>query len=222
MEGRRKEAKLIVKDGENAVFEKVVEEIRNMLKNENDSISTAENFFYTDTYYDDEESTLLKQGGSLKVRDGVFPGPYTSRSQMLVMRTRTTNPKKLEYTEWDEVEEPFYKTGRENFADKFSAIRGLFPDFDFDKILEAPVLQCKTSRIQYQIIKNGEPLTLMLDHVEYVVEGLTASDELIKIRTKSLEKAEIMKVYEALMQKFSQYELIEDSRYERALEKLYA
>lgn len=62
----------------------------------------------------------------------------------------------------------------------------------------------------------------MLDHVEYVVEGLTASDELIKIRTKSLEKAEIMKVYEALMQKFSQYELIEDSRYERALEKLYA
>lgn len=126
MEGRRKEAKLIVKDGENAVFEKVVEEIRNMLKNENDSISTAENFFYTDTYYDDEESTLLKQGGSLKVRDGVFPGPYTSRSQMLVMRTRTTNPKKLEYTEWDEVEEPFTKQEEKILQINFQRLEDFF------------------------------------------------------------------------------------------------
>lgn len=216
MDGRRKERKLIVKENQKIVFTDVLEAIRCILKVDLDSISTAMNFYYSDTYYDDNEFTLLNQGGSLKIREGVFPDTCYSHSSKLVMRMKTTNPQKLKYTEWDEVEETFQKINVKKFADTFLAIKGFFPKFDFDKIVEEPVLKCNTSRTQYKI----EDLTIMFDHVEYEAHGKIASDDLLKIRGKCISKVEADKLFEALLKMFPQYELIEASRYERALQRL--
>ena len=53
-------------------LDEIIQEIYNFFQlKESIDRKRFKNSLYTDTYYDDEENSLLKSGGSLKLRDSV-------------------------------------------------------------------------------------------------------------------------------------------------------
>lgn len=225
MEGRKRERKLISKDGANISSKEVMIEARKILK----EFSPTEledrpiNSYYKDTYYDDIDSSLYESGGSLKVRVGISPERYTERS--LVMRTKTRNIEKLKYNLfWDVVELPVGLAKNMELQDLLQLLKPFFADFDFEKINSTPVLICETIRMLYrlEILKDSETITIsfLFDSVKYESNGKTATDNLLKIRGGKEGEKLLEKLHQDLMEKFPEYQLIQSSRYERALEKL--
>ncbi|MCX4302624.1 MAG: hypothetical protein K1W33_02395 [Clostridia bacterium] len=216
MEGKRKEKKLIINNLVEPRKTCLMDEIKRIVE----VISNPSNMFCRDTYYDDENDTLLNQGGSLKIREKV----QGSRKKTLIMRTKTAVPQKIKYSLWDEVEIPVIRLEQgEKFIEIFSPLKAFFPQFDFSSISLTPVLICSTSRLQYDVIKSGERITLMLDHIDYEAGGRKAEDNLLKIRGYSIKAEPIIKeIYQFLLEQFPECELINLSRYERALERLNA
>ena len=92
MEGKRKEKKLIINNLVEPRKTCLMDEIKRIVE----VISNPSNMFCRDTYYDDENDTLLNQGGSLKIREKV----QGSRKKTLIMRTKTAVPQKIKYSLW--------------------------------------------------------------------------------------------------------------------------
>lgn len=225
MEGKKREQKLICKDGANISSKEVMIEAREILK----EFSPTEvedrpiNSYYKDTYYDDVDSSLYESGGSLKVRVGVSPAGYSERS--LVMRTKTKNLAKLKHNLlWDEAELPVGLAKNMELQDLLQPLKPFFVDFDFEKINSTPVLICETIRMVYrlEILKDSETITIsfLFDSIKYESNGKTATDSLLKIRGRKIGEKLLEKLHQGLMEKFPEYQLIQSSRYERALEKL--
>lgn len=217
MKGKTKEQKLIVRPESKLEVKEVLDEVRNFL-GVGSTIIIPQNMVYKDTYFDDDECSLLEQGGSLKIREGVIN--LGTKEKYLVMRVRTKNPKKLKIAPWDEVEVESIGDIRK-FSDNFQPLKGLFPEFDFTKINQEPILICTTVRSQYQVVVDEtSTIKLLFDHVEYESKGKKAADYLLKIRSAYQDKSMTDALYKHLAKKFSEYEFNYSSRYERALEKL--
>ena len=219
MEGRKKEKKLMLKSGCIMYLDEIIQEIYNFFQLE-ESIDRKrfKNSLYTDTYYDDEENSLLKSGGSLKLRDSV--DNIGMRKQTFIMRRKTSNPKKIKLEMlWEEAGVTTqYKEG-DDFFKALSALKGCFYDFDFSTIIPVKILTCQTSRTEYRIQLNDEYLVVLFDRIIYTSDQNTANDSLVKLRT--VGNVELMPLYEHLKKCFSdKYELVDMSRYERALYKL--
>lgn len=219
MEGRKKEKKLMLKSGYIMSLDEIIQEIHNFFQLE-ESIDRKKfkNSLYTDTYYDDEKKSLLKSGGSLKLRDSV--DNMGIRKQTFIMRRKTSNPKKIKLEMlWEEAGVTTkYKEG-DDFFMALSALKGCFYDFDFSTIIPSKILTCQTSRTEYRIQLNDECLIVLFDRIIYTSDKNTAKDSLIKLRM--VGDVELMPLYGHLQKCFSdKYELIDMSRYERALYKL--
>lgn len=212
------EKKLALKVGETIHSMDVFDEVRKILGS--DVIAIPKNVIYRDTYYDDSELSLFKQGGSLKLREGVLDPRNIEKS--LIMRARTQYPTKVSVTPWDIAEVTALQNVKE-FADTFKPLKGLFPTFNFDKINKNPVLVCTTIRTEYVLILDeNKTIKLLFDHINYEKDDQYADDYVLKIRSKTVKSETIETIYCKLLEKFEQYEMIRTSRYERALEKLSA
>lgn len=225
MEGKKREQKLILKEGRTIVPKDVINEIREILKDFSPMQPHEHpiNVYYKDTYYDDAEASLYKSGGSLKVRQGV--NEFGFNEKILVMRTKTQNPTKLKYSIfWDEMELPVRNQQKTSLQESIQPLKAIFTNFNFEKLKEEPVLICDTYRVLYklEIIKDGEPVTIsfLFDHIKYERDGKEAEDTLLKIRGRTVGRKLREYIYLGVLEKFPEYTLVESSRYERALEKL--
>lgn len=220
MEGRKKEEKLMLKNGFEMDLDEIINEICNFFNLEpNINRRSFKNTLHTDTYYDDAQKSLLKSGGSLKLRDGI--DSIGRRNQVLIMRRRTKNPKKIKLKMyWEEAGVAVRYREDEDFTKILSALKGCFLDFDFSQILPDKILSCQTRRTAYRIeIEEDKSIVVLFDRLLYKSRGKEATDSLVKLRTAS--KVELTPLYQHLFEKFSdKYELMEKSRYERALDKL--
>lgn len=225
MEGKKREQKLILKDGATMSPKEVMGEIRQIVK-EFSPIERDEHpvhLYYKDTYYDDESESLYKSGGSLKVRFGVNEIGTTEKN--IVMRTKTKNPTKLKCElYWDEMEIPVKCKKTEVLQEIIEPMKGIFVNFDFSKLKEEPVLICETYRalfkLEFEKDKEIFTMSFLFDHIRYESDGKIAEDTLLKIRSRGFGNALSNLVYQGVMKKFPEYSLIEGNRYERALEKL--
>lgn len=225
MDGKKREQKLIIKDGATMSPKEIMREVRELLEEyaSNTQDEQPISLYYKDTYYDDYDESLYKSGGSLKVRYGV--NKIGSTEKIVVMRTKTKNPKKLKCELfWDEMEIPVIQQKTEDLGNLIEPLKGIFVDFDFSKLKEEPVLICETYRtlfkLDFEKDKVNFSISFLFDHIRYESNGKIAGDSLLKIRGIGPGNSLYEMLYNGIMEKFPEYTLVEGNRYERALEKL--
>lgn len=222
----KKEKKLVVKEGKIEKIRIIAEILKtlDLLDYTDDELlkktmRTSINLYYKDSYYDDENSSLLKSGGSLKLREEV--NNTGSKKQTFIMRMRTSNPQKLKVSgQWEEAGINTICRRDIDFYESLNCLKACFKDFDFSKIKSKAVLVCSTIRAEYTIIWKGAVISVLIDHIDYESEGAKASDDLVKIRTTSNIETIVESIYDDLRENFNNLELLDQSRYERALNKL--
>lgn len=206
MEGKKKEKKLIIND----VPVKNRSDIIGLLERSMVLMNGPKNVFCRDSYYDDENESLFNQGGSLKIREQVTE----SVRKTVIMRTKTSYPQKMKFSMWDEAEVPV-NLHLSKASEVFENLKSFFPNFDFSTINSEPVLICSTVRSIYQFQSN---ITIFIDHVDYEAYPRVVGDDLIKVRADSTRLQD--SIFRHLMEHLPGSELIECSRYERAVERL--
>lgn len=233
MKGKKKERKLILKEGSAIKSFKIAEWANeNISDQDNDFPRSILNSHHTDTYFDDSKGTLFAEGGSLKIRDSVDMSGRKQRILVMRRKSYNTNLRKkarIEYEplyysnenveEFEEVEIPTTFSGK-SVVEIMKPLSSFF-EFDFSTLSNNPVLICKTYRREFVLSRGNERVKMLLDNIEYMSGELTASDDIIKFKYYERSKKFADDIFETLYGEFRDFvESYYSSRYERALEKL--
>lgn len=185
------------------------------LKNDFDIIeeSSKEN---DDKYYDDRDLSLLKRGGSLRIRKA------TQDNDIKIKGTYKNPIEKGEvYSSREEIEEKLSEASLENLKE---VMRSKKINVDLDSIMPRPILNSKTNRQDVVFEKNNVRVCVSFDdtqYVNYVLGDTKAQDSMIEIEAIGdvTDRVVLNEIHDFLSEKFEGLDTNKQSKYERGSQK---
>ena len=169
-----------------------------------------------DEYYDTRDLSLIKKGGSLRIRKLTTDGKHKYKATYKMPTTKGEV-----YSSREEIEIELEQNSLDELKEK---MKNQALEVDLSKIFPKPLLNSITQRRDIVLLKNGVQVCLSFDNTNYrnhIIKGANAEDSMVEIEALGNVGDRVMlnEINNIFKEKFPGLETNKQSKYERGIIK---